>query len=94
VCGSDYDDATMIAGHVLASRIMKWKQLVLHEVVSTWLCERHGRPSLPTNSLNELHMVRFQVIITITKWSGESLILSKIILSAEIRTELCCAWTL
>jgi len=32
---------------------------------STWLGDHQGIPSSPTNSLHDLHMTRYQVIITI-----------------------------
>ena len=35
-------------------------------VASTWLGDRQGRPSAPTNSLQKLHMARYQVLLTIT----------------------------
>jgi len=35
-------------------------------VASTWLGDFQGIPSAPTNSLHELHMTRYQVIIVIT----------------------------
>ena len=33
-------------------------------MASTWLGDHQGRPFVPTNSLHELHMGRYQVLLT------------------------------
>jgi len=47
------------------TRQSSYKQTLAHTLVGvyTGLGDHQGRPSTPTNSLHELHMARYQVII-------------------------------
>jgi len=42
----------------------KYQTKQLHAHTSTWLGDHQGIPSAPTNSLYELHMARYQVILS------------------------------